>query len=233
MVKIGGLQPVTLLDYPGKMAAIIFTLGCNMRCPFCYNPNLVLPEMIRHASILSNTELLSFLKRRKKYLDGVVITGGEPLLQKGIITSCQRIKKMGYLIKLDTNGLRPDVLKQLLDKKLIDYLAMDIKGPLDQYQKFAGVPAKPEVIALSIALVMASGLPYEFRSTLVKSLHKQSDLRKMARMIKKADLYYLQNFKSDTATVGGDPFKGHSFTRKEMEQFRTVASKYVKECKVR
>lgn len=233
MIKIGGLQPVTLLDYPGKMAAIVFTLGCNLRCPFCYNPNLVLPEMIRHASIMSNSEVLAFLKKRKKYLEGVVITGGEPLLHKGIITFCRRVKKLGYKIKLDTNGLRPDVLKQLLDRKLIAYFAMDIKGPLEKYQKFSGVPAKPEIIAESIKLIKESGLPYEFRSTLVKGLHSKAAVGKMARAIKGAAKYYLQNFKADTATVGGQAFKGQSFTHKEMEQFRSLAASYVKECKLR
>ena len=223
---------MTLLDYPHKVAAIIFASGCNMRCPFCYNSNLVLPEQIKLSQLLDRKQTLDFLKRRKKYLEGVVITGGEPTLQPGLIPFCRKVKKLGYEIKLDTNGLRPEVLQRLLDAKLIDYIAMDIKGPLGRYKKFCGADIDPQKIKASIKLVMASGLPYEFRSTLVKGLHAAADVVKMARAIKGASLYYLQNYHDFARPLLAD-FQGGSFFNKEMEEFRKIAGEFVKECKVR
>jgi pyruvate formate lyase activating enzyme len=231
-MKIGGLQPVTLLDYPHKVAAIIFASGCNMRCPFCYNSNLVWPEQIRLSQLLEKKQTLDFLARRKKYLEGVVITGGEPTLQPGLPAFCRKLKKLGYEIKLDTNGLRPEVLSKLLSAKLVDYIAMDIKGPLGRYKKFCGVAIDAKKIRASIKLVLKSGLPYEFRSTLVKGLHTVADVAKMARAIKGASLYYLQNYHDQARPLLAD-FKGVSFFNKEMEEFKKIAGEFVKECKVR
>lgn len=231
-MKIGGLQPVTLLDYPHKVAAIIFASGCNMRCPFCYNSNLVLPEQIRLSQLLEPLQILDFLKRRKKYLEGVVITGGEPTLQPRLLPFCRKIKKLGYEIKLDTNGLMPEMLKKLLDAGLIDYIAMDIKGPLGQYKKFCGAPIEAKKIKESIRLIKGSGLPYEFRSTLVKGLHTKEDIAKMAGAIRGANLYYLQNFHDQARPLLAE-FKGTSFFNKELEEFRKAAAEYVKECRVR
>jgi len=173
---IGGLQPVTLLDYPQKVAAIIFTSGCNMRCPFCYNPSLVLPDMIVKNKLLVESEVLDFLIRRKKYLDGVVITGGEPTIHADLSSFCQKLKDIGYDIKLDTNGLRPEVIKELIDGRLVDYIAMDIKGPADMIEKFAGQPVDTEKIKVTIELVKNSNLPYEFRSTVVSGFHRSEDI---------------------------------------------------------
>lgn len=226
---IGGLQPVTLLDYPKKVAAIIFTSGCNMRCPFCYNPNLVLPKLIKKEKMFSPEDIFDFLQKRKKYLDGVVITGGEPTIQKDLFEFLEKIKALGYLIKLDTNGLRPNILKKLIEAKLVDYIAMDIKGPISQLKKFAGVNAVGDKIKESIKLIKVSGLPYEFRSTLVKGLHTKNDIEKMARLIKGAEKYFLQNFSSEEALVGGGK-NLLSFTRKEMEEMRDVARELVKNC---
>lgn len=229
-MRIGGLQPVTLLDYPQKLAAIVFTAGCNMRCPFCYNFKLVLPELIHDDHLYNTQEVIDFLIRRKKYLDGLVITGGEPLLQEDLPEFLKKMKDVGYSIKLDTNGLSADALKSLLEDKLIDYIAMDIKGPLDNYEKFAGVPAGQ--VASSIKLVMKSGLPYEFRSTLVKGLHTKDDVAEMAKAIKGAKLYYLQNY-SPSGPLAGDKFKGKEFFLKDMEDLRLLAADHVKQCLIR
>jgi len=229
-MRIGGLQPVTLLDYPQKLAAIVFTAGCNMRCPFCYNYKLVLPELIDDANLYKEDEVIAFLKKRKKYLDGLVITGGEPLMQEDLADFLKEIKSVGYEIKLDTNGLRAEALKKLLEEKLIDYIAMDIKGPLDDYEKFSGVPA--ENITESIKLVMKSGLPYEFRSTLVKGLHKKDDIADMAKAIKGAKLYYLQNY-MPSVPLAGEKFKGKEFFMKDMEEMRVIAEEFVKKCLIR
>lgn len=232
-MKIGGLQPVTLLDYPQKVAAIIFASGCNMRCPFCYNPNLVLPQLIDSGQLLSEVQVLAFLKKRKKYLDGVVMTGGEPLLQSDSLKFLHRLKKIGYQIKLDTNGLAADRLERSLANGLVDYLAMDIKGPLDRYALFSGVNADWSNITKSICLIKNSGLPYEFRSTLVKNLHQPQDIPQMAQLIKGAKKYFLQSWRSDSQLVGGENFSGQSFSAKEMAGFREAAEKWVKKCFIR
>ena len=231
-MKIGGLQPVTLLDYPQKLAAIIFTAGCNMRCPFCHNPDLVIPENIEKSHLLDESELLTYLQKRKKYLDGLVITGGEPTMQPDIIDFCRKVHEMGYAIKLDTNGLMPEVLEKLLEEKLLDYLAMDLKGPVDKYEKFCGIKADCDKINKSIKIVKDSGLPYEFRSTLVKGLHDKDDVAEMAKAIKGAKLYYLQNFNFQDRLVDSG-FSGKSFLVKEMENLAKIAQEFVKNCKIR
>lgn len=223
---------MTLLDYPQKVAAIIFTSGCDMRCPFCYNPNLVLPELIKKSTFLPENNLFNFLNRRKKYLDGVVITGGEPTIQKDIINICQKIKKLGYALKLDTNGLLPRILADLIAKKLVDYLAMDLKGPLEKYSDFCGAQIDPNKIKASITLIKHSQIDYEFRSTLVKGWHTKADIKKMARLVNGAKKYFLQNFNWQDGLVGRD-FKGESFSHKEMEEFQRIASGFVKECGIR
>lgn len=231
-MEIGGLQPVTLLDYPQKVAAIIFTLGCNMRCPFCYNPTLVVPELRQENRLIPEADVLEFMKKRKKYIDGVVISGGEPTLQPDLPAFLRKLKKLGYAVKLDTNGLRPEALEKLLEDELVDYLAMDIKGPLENYQKFCGVAASAGTIAKSISLVMGSGLPYEFRSTLSKGLHKAGDLEEMAEAIAGADQWYLQNFSRQDMLVGTG-FSGRGFPRSELEKFVEIGSKKVKKCEIR
>jgi pyruvate formate lyase activating enzyme len=227
---IGGLQPVTLLDYPQKLAAIIFTSGCNMRCPFCYNSKLVLPELITAESLYDEKKVVEFLKKRKKYLDGLVITGGEPTLQPDLVDFIRKMKRIGYLIKLDTNGLWPETIADLIKEKLVDYLAIDIKGPLDEYEKFAGVKAGR--VAETIKLVIDSGLAHEFRSTLVKGLHKLTDLEKMAKAISGGQAYYLQNYRAEKP-LAGDKFNGRAFFDKEMEQARKIAIKYVPNTQIR
>ncbi|MFA5020485.1 MAG: anaerobic ribonucleoside-triphosphate reductase activating protein [Patescibacteria group bacterium] len=229
-MRIGGLQPVTLLDYPQKLAAIIFTAGCNMRCPFCYNYKLVLPELLSDDNLYDEREVIAFLKKRKKYLDGLVISGGEPLAQEDLPDFLKQMKQIGYAIKLDTNGLAADILQHLIGEQLIDYIAMDIKGPLADYQKFSGVPAGQ--VADSIKLVMKSGLPYEFRSTLVKNLHTSEDVGKMAQAIKGAKLYYLQNY-SQNVPLAGDKFCGRQFAAEELETMRALAAGSVKKCLIR
>lgn len=227
---IGGFQPVTLLDYPQKVAAIIFTSGCNMRCPFCYNYKLVLPEYLDKEKSFEEKQILSFLKKRKKYLDGLVITGGEPTIQNDLLSFLGKVKEMGYSVKLDTNGLLPEVLKKLISQKLIDYIAMDIKGPLGEYSKYCGIKDTSN-IKESIVLVMNSGLSYEFRTTFAKGLHSVEDAVKIGKDIKGAHLYFLQGFR-DEPTL--DPkAKLTGFTLKEMEKMRLQCEKFVKKCSIR
>ncbi len=230
-MEIGGLQPVTLLDYPQKVAAIIFTQGCNMRCPFCYNPNLVLTESVKIPTF-NYREVLKFLKKRKKYLDAVVVTGGEPTVQPDLLKFLSRMKKIGYLIKLDTNGLNSRLLEKIISDRLADYLAMDIKGPFNDYGRFCGVDVLPENIIRSVALIKKSGLNYEFRSTLVKGLHSKKDILQMAADLGRVKKYFLQDFSPAERLVGQD-FTGRKFSRKEKEEILKLVSDKVGDCQWR
>ena len=173
-MTVSGLQKLTLLDFPGKTACIIFTRDCNFRCPFCHNADLVIGD----AAPLDNEEIFAYLDKRKKLLDGVVVTGGEPLLQTDIADFIRRVKSFGYAVKLDTNGTYPDRLRALLDEGLVDYVAMDIKNGEDFYLETAGFSNEALLsrVKESIALIMASGVSYEFRTTVVKGLHTKESL---------------------------------------------------------
>jgi pyruvate formate lyase activating enzyme len=191
---IGGFQKLTLIDYPGKIAATIFTVGCSFRCPFCHNPELVVGSpLLFHSN--QEKEFFEFLEKRKGKLEGICITGGEPTIQKDIIPFIEKVKKMGFSAKLDTNGSRPDVLKKLLDKKLLDFVAMDIKNYPEKYSATVGLKADIERVKLSIKLIMNSGLDYEFRTTVVPGIHKEKDFLKIADWIKGAKAYYLQKYR--------------------------------------
>lgn len=191
-MKIGGFQKVSLIDYPGKISAVVFTQGCNFRCPFCHNPELVDPE--RFANRILEPEILAFLEKRKGRLDAVVITGGEPTLQSELIPFTIHLKAMGYLIKLDTNGALPDVLENMLGRRLIDYLAMDIKAPLERYGEITKTKTDVERIRRSISLIMGSGVDYEFRTTAVRSLLGLQELEAIGRLIPGAKRFVLQKF---------------------------------------
>lgn len=197
MIQIGGLQKVTLIDYPGKLAATVFCLGCNFRCPFCYSSELVLPEKIKKQPKISEKEVFKFLEERKELIDAIVLCGGEPCLNKDLPQFCKKIKKLGYLIKIDTNGSNPRMLKKLIDEKLVDYVAMDIKGPKERYSEFAGVKVNIKKIQKSIDILKEGKVDCEFRSTIVPTLHKREDVIEMAKWIKGAKKYYLQNFRPE------------------------------------
>jgi pyruvate formate lyase activating enzyme len=190
-MKIGGLQKISLIDYPGRISAIVFTQGCNFRCPYCHNPELVDPA--QYGPILSEEEVISFLEKRRGKLDAVTVTGGEPTLQPDLDRFLQEIKGMGYLTKIDTNGSNPDVLERLIRGRLVDYLAMDVKGPLKKYERIANVKVKTAKIRRSIELIMASGIEHEFRTTVVRSQLDNEDLIATSELLKKG-LYVLQSF---------------------------------------
>ncbi len=191
-MKIGGFQKVSLSDYPGKLSAILFTQGCNLRCPYCHNPELVDPD--RYGSLIPGAEILAFLEKRRGKLDALTVTGGEPLLQKDLAGFLDPVKKMGYLVKLDTNGTLPDELDALLREGLVDYIAMDLKGPLEAYEKIAASKVDTAKIRRSIGIVRSSGLPHEFRTTVVRSQLSPRDLAAAAGLIGRDDPYVLQPF---------------------------------------
>lgn len=189
---------MTLIDYPGKVAAVVFTIGCNFRCPFCHNPDLIKPslEMIRIGRE-NEKNFFTFLKKRKGLLDGVCVTGGEPTVQPDLISFLERIRSMGFLIKLDSNGLKPEVLKEVFKRKLADHVAMDIKHAPKKYPLAMGVDIDMEKIKESVELIKASGLPYEFRTTVVPGIHTEEDFEAIGEWIRGTKLYYLQPFRDD------------------------------------
>ena len=191
---ICGYQKTTLLDYPEHVAATIFTGGCNFRCPFCHNADLLLKKS--GDSPVSEEEILAFLKKRKNVLSGVCITGGEPTLQPDLKDFIIKVRSLGYKIKLDTNGYGPDVLLSLLEENLLDYIAMDIKAGLSNYAKVSGIPnldiAK---INESISIIENSGINYEFRTTVVKELHSSQDFLEITDMLSSTSPYFIQSFK--------------------------------------
>lgn len=225
---ISGLQKVTLLDYPGHIACTIFFGGCNLRCPFCHNMELVLhPEKFPKISV---DEILSFLKERKGKLNGVAITGGEPLLNNDIEELLIPIKELGYPIKLDTNGFFPAQIKKLMDKKLVDKFAMDVKSSSKNYKKVVGVDDIKDTFMESIALLLNSDIDYEFRTTCVKGLHTEEDFYDIREMIKGAKNYFLQNYKA-APDMKDLPFE--SFTRSELEVFASIVKDSVKNVEIR
>jgi len=191
-MKIGAFQRFSLIEYPGKISAIIFCQGCNFRCPYCYNRELVLPELFQ--PLLLEEEILDFLAKRRGKLEAVTITGGEPALQPDLNSFISRLKGMEYLVKVDTNGSIPIVLEEWIQSRLVDYIAMDIKGPLDKYGEITRSGIDPDKILQSIGILMASGVDYEFRTTVVQSLLTGDDILKIARLIAGAKRYALQRF---------------------------------------
>lgn len=198
-MKISGMQKLTLLDYPGNTACLIFTQGCNFRCPFCHNKDLLSCE--ESVDMISEEEVFKYLEKRKGLLDGVCITGGEPLLQEDIEDFIIKVKEMGYKVKLDTNGSSPSKLKRLLDKNLLDYIAMDVKNDFLNYDKTAGINMiNIENIKRSIELIEKSTVDYEFRTTVVKQFHDLCQLEHICEYLGPKAKYYIQNYR-DCNTV--------------------------------
>lgn len=222
-MRIHGLNKTTLLDYPGHVAATVFLGGCNFRCPFCQNGDLVLnPE---GQPLIGRDEALGFLEKRKGILTGVCITGGEPTLAGGLGDFLREIKELGYLVKLDTNGSHPGALRGLVEERLLDYIAMDIKNSMERYGETTGTGCVDVgCIRESIGLVMGSGVEYEFRTTVVRELHGREELAAMGREIEGAKRYFLQSYR-DSAGVISPGF--HAYGKAELERLAECARPYV------
>jgi len=231
-MEIGGLQKLTLIDYPGRIACTVFLCGCNFRCPFCYSGELVLPEKIKNQPKITEKNFFDFLKERRGLLEGVVICGGEPTTHQELPDFSEKIKKLGYLVKLDTNGFNPTMLKKLIDKKLVDYVAMDIKAPKERYSEFAGVKVDVKKIQKSIDIFKKKGVDYEFRSTIVPTLHKKEDVIEMAKWIKGAKRYYLQNFRPEK-TIDPKFEKIKPYPQEYLLEIQKVISPFFEVCQVR
>lgn len=228
-MEIHGLNKTTLLDYPGHVAATVFTGGCNFRCPFCHNGDLVLRPESQPA--LPEEEVLAFLKKRKGVLEGVCITGGEPALQPDLPDFIGRVREMGFLVKLDTNGYMPEVLEGLLERGLLDYAAMDVKASPENYGRAAGCPGLDfGRIRRSISALKSCGIPYEFRTTVVRGLHTVSEFDSIGRLLEGARAYYLQAFR-DSGNVMEEGFS--AFSREAMEEMRKKAGKYIDKVELR
>jgi pyruvate formate lyase activating enzyme len=214
-MKIGGLQKTSLLDYPNKLSAIIWTVGCNLRCPFCYNKQLLYDES---TEIINEEEVILFLKKRKGKLEALSITGGEPLLQEDIANFIEKIKNIGYLIKIDTNGTFPNKLKNLIDENLVDYISMDIKAPRNKYNILCGKNVDIKDIQKSIDLIKKSSKKYEFKTTIIPKLLNTNDIIEIAKWLKGANQFYLQQFKNESPLIS-----------KKLEEIKPYSKKYLNE----
>ena len=222
-----GFQKLTLLDYPGKVACILFTNGCNFRCPFCHNASLV---RAHDGADISDDEVLEFLKKRQGILEGVCISGGEPLIHNELKDFIREVKKLGYPVKLDTNGSFPQKLRELIGEGLVDYVAMDIKNSFEKYNETTGISADIDSIKESIEILMNGNIDYEFRTTLVSGFHTTQDMQCIGEMIKGTKKYYLQNFvdSGDILCPGLAPLG-----EEEMELMKKTAEKYVSVTQIR
>ena len=212
---IGGLQKTTLLDFPNHVACIIFTKGCNFRCPFCQNSTLI---GINHEDEITEEYIFDYLIKRQGILDGVVITGGEPTVQKDLKEFIKKIRKLGYKVKLDTNGYNPVVLKELIDENLLDYVAMDVKHTFEKYHIVAGKMINTDFILESIKILEESNVKHEFRTTIIKEYHTIEDIIEITSYFNKDTPYYLQNFKNSSNVLDKSL---HGFESFELEEFNT------------
>ena len=235
-MDVKGFVDFSFVDWDGKISSVIFLPNCNFRCPFCHNVNLVLnPEKLETIPL---EYIENQLTKQKGWTDGVCITGGEPTLHSSLPELCFRIKNMGFLVKLDTNGTNPTMLKELIDRKLLDYVAMDIKAPLTvkKYSKATGVNVESllENVKESIRLLLESSIDYEFRTTVVPTIHDLDDIKQVCRSLKGCKKYVLQKFDVSIGQTVIDPdFMSKSLTEEEMQKFLTIAQKFIPNAKRR
>lgn len=229
-MKIGGLQRISLIDYPGLISAIVFTQGCNFKCPYCHNPELVEPSLFR-TSIKEN-DVIEFLESRKGKLDAVTICGGEPTLQDDLISFIKKVKKMGFAVKLDTNGSQPHVLRDLMNEKLLDYIAMDVKAPLNKYKDIVKSHVHENSIRESIKIILKTDIPYEFRTTLIQSQLDDNDILQIAKLIHGASHLVLQNF-VPVKTLDKSFMKEKSFSEDKIQKIKSRLEQQIPRVSVR
>ncbi|MEM2373247.1 MAG: anaerobic ribonucleoside-triphosphate reductase activating protein [Thermoproteota archaeon] len=225
---IKGLQKLTLIDYPGKVACTLFTFGCNFRCPYCHNPELVVDD---GSPPIPEDEILRFLDERKSFLDGVCITGGEPTLHRDLPDFIEKIKKIGYSVKLDTNGTNPDMLKLLMDGKLIDYIAMDVKAPLEKYDEVVKVKVDVDKIIKSIEIIKAFP-EHEFRTTVLPELLSREDILNIARQLRGARRFFIQQFKP-SKTLDKCFLEKQTYLIEELKKICDEIKNFFEICRVR
>jgi pyruvate formate lyase activating enzyme len=226
----GGLQKCTLVDVPGKVAATVFTIGCPFRCSYCHNPELVIPSQF--ATPVPHNDVIDFLKQRIGKLGALCITGGEPTVHKGLGDFIKEVKDLGYFVKLDTNGIFPDKLEALFKQGNIDYIAMDVKCPLEKYELITKKKNMERSIQRSIDIIMNSGIDYEFRTTIAKPLLEVNDFESIGKLIKGAKKFYLQNYVEPPKQVDTQ-IDLRSFTKDELIDAQSIMKKYVKDSFIR
>ncbi len=226
---IGGVQKLSLVDFPGKTAAVIFTIGCNMRCGYCHNPELVLPE--RGAQGIATDAVFQFLESRRGKLDGVVVSGGEPTMHEDLPELATRLKDKGFLVKLDSNGTHPAMLQQMLAAGSLDFIAMDIKAPLERYSEVAARPIDTAAIQESIRTIMDSGLPHEFRTTIVREQLSFADMEKIGQLVRGAQRFALQTF-IPAQTLNPQFLHMSAYDAAEMQTLKKTMEQYVDHCVV-
>lgn len=231
-MRIGGLEKNSLIDFAPRISCVVFTKGCNFACPYCHNPGLVAPGY--DTGDYSESEIMDFLGRRRHLLDGVVISGGEPTLQSDLPAFCARLKEMGYAVKLDTNGSFPDVIARLVDDGLIDHVAMDIKTAPERYPEFIAGRIDPGVISSSIAAILKSGLPHEFRTTCVRPIVDRDVIAEIAERVYGARHYALQRMHENTR-LNPAFFETHDWqvSEEDLQGFQTILSRSVQHCIIR
>jgi pyruvate formate lyase activating enzyme len=227
----GGIQKSTLIDYPGKVACVLFFSGCNFHCPYCHNPELAKGMAVEQ---WSEQAAFDFLEKRKGFIDGVVISGGEPSLHPDLIRICRTIRQMGYPIKLDTNGSRPKILEELISGSLVDYVAMDIKTVPEYYPQYIQKNCNTDAIISSIRLIKTSGLSHEFRTTCIRPLIDKQIMERICSLIQGADLYVLQQFRL-SHILNPEFFKEHDYciTKNALLEYLKIAEKWVTACMIR
>ena len=226
-MNVQGYQKLTLLDYPGRTACTVFTGGCNLRCPFCHNAGLVRTPL---AGPNLTDEVLGYLQKRRGILDGVCVTGGEPLLQPDLVGFLQAVKEMGYAVKLDTNGMLPGRLAEVLATKLVDYVAMDIKSSPDGYPAATGTDADVSAVSDSLSILRGSGIPFELRTTAVRGIHTEADFDAIGRWIGDVPAYYIQRFVDSGQLLGSGC---DAFSPEEMERLLTTVRRYTPSAQLR
>ncbi|HIH22002.1 MAG: anaerobic ribonucleoside-triphosphate reductase activating protein [Candidatus Diapherotrites archaeon] len=230
-MRVKGLQKTTLIDFPGLIACTVFTPGCNFKCGFCYNAGIVFDD--KSIQDIPEKEFFEFLEKRKKVLEGVVVSGGEPTMQKDLPEFLARVKSLGFKAKLDTNGSNPEMLKEILEKRLADYVAMDIKGTFENYERICGVKVELEKIKQSIELLKSSKIDYEFRTTLHPKLQEKQDIEKIGEAVKGAKLIVLQQFSAVEGLIDEKLAEERLFSREDFEEFGKILEKSVKKVEFR
>lgn len=226
-MKIGGVQKLSLVDYPHHTAIALFTIGCNMRCGYCHNPELVLPE--RYADCIPEEDILLFLESRVGRVEGVVVSGGEPTMHADLPDFIRRVKRLGFLVKLDTNGTHPSMVKQLIAEKLIDYIAVDIKASMKRYQEVVARPIDTDDILETIRSIKQSGIDHEFRTTLIKSQVSPDDLDEIGRLVEGSPRYALQRFRPGR-TLNPQFAQAVTYSDEELLVLKQHMEQYVSEC---
>jgi pyruvate formate lyase activating enzyme len=233
----GGIIKTTLIDYPGKIACTLFTVGCNLRCYYCHNPELVLEDHYIKENFFNENEVFKFLEKRKGLIDGICITGGEPTMQKDLKGFIKKVKEMGFLIKLDTNGSNYRVVKNSIDNKLVDYIAMDIKAPffLEDYQRVCKSVDKEmfDNIKKTADLLLKSEIDYEFRTTVLPKIVSKKDIKNILEYIKGAKAYSIQNFIPADKLISPKLKKEKGYSRQGLNELLELAKEFVKNCEIR